>query len=314
MALAETRSAPFATVATGDRIMVELEDTLVEVDVDGGQGRVVEGSGVLGMVGVGRSVVFVDRSKAKVAEAGNRARPRVLGDADEVWSRHDGRSVWLVTVDEGEEHGDEKATLTPVDVAGGQRSAEAWTVDGQVVAASSRYVAVADYSARGSRVEVWDAERRAVVHRIPNGEVFELVGTTMVWQAFDRRALNTGAGVPPVGPVHVTDLVTGNDRTFTGPPGAGAGVVMVSPDRSKLAVLWNDDVTVLALDNLREVASVALSGNRFASSVTWSADGRRLWLSLDDVEGDGVLAVLDLATRRLEELPLRGVIYDVAAF
>jgi hypothetical protein len=297
---------------TGEAALVDIDaNTVTTREL---QPLELSGSAVANNLGApavvrGDRLVFHASERAWSAVLSDQAPPRELAPALLVLAAVDPRDVWLVVA------------------ADGRAAVQRWRADGsfsaEPVPLPVDWAPVAELDAglllrRGSRWLVWDPATGATVRESePDARPVAGHGRMVAW---------VGPCEVPLCSLHVTDVVTGEDRTvFLGVAQIDWGLGAFSPDGRHLAApafrtptreTWEPGFLVVDVAAGTAQFEAVSPRNGGSGQVTWSADSR--WLFVLEASGapDGDVRAYSPDERRTIDLrlPNRGSGYAMVAY
>lgn len=301
---------PLAARATGDRLVARSPGTLLEIDVDTGDIRLLWETLSMAWVARREWVAVVDRQSAyAVAVPGGRRHE--LGPADYAVAGDDPETVWLVR------GRDREFEAVEVDRAGVERGRAAGR-GGLVWAGADHIVSVPFSDVEGDTdLVVTDRSGRRRPHVIERARFLAARGTTMAWaESFSMEGPDPKPAV-----LHVLDLSTRVERILTSPQGPGVpAAAAFSPDGRSVAVTWSrfrpgtteSTVAVHASDTYQVTASSTQADSTLGLSPSWAPSGERVYFLADG--SPRRIKVLHVGDGTIEQVRLRGTFLDVAAF
>lgn len=293
---------PLAPVPTGARLVVLGGEGAVVVDIDGGVTRTLV-RGVVSNVAVGRTHAAWVQGFGQAFIAPLAGGPEVrVGRADAVWSTGDD-TFWL------DEAGDGGSELRLVDATGRQLRAPL-RISGHVVGASGAFVVTTPRDPPD--LHIWDAERGTVVRIIRSVHArTAAAGLLVSYRAVPRGPDSGDADIPS--DFSVTRLDTGATVRLAGGDDLRAWRTAVSADGRNVALAEDDRVVIVATDTGRPVDAFTVPTGS-AGALTWSADGRFVFVNVTDGSSSAPITAYEVATRGLHRLDVSGELYDLAAF
>jgi len=276
---------PVGAVSGTGATLVFAYATLRIIDVDWGATRQLPlpaplgGSSDLSMVRLGRAFVLNRGDRAWLYRPGVQRPPLDLGPSLRLLPGPSSNRAWIWSESCAVVNPvcpDANGTVRLIDAGGRSLGAPIalpvdanWFPTGQSL--SSGIVLAVAYGPGPNGVEIWNPMSDSIVRSLPDN-VFVASG--------DWIASSEEAGCLPRCSVAITDLKTGARRTIALPIGLNvSGPGAVSPDGSRLALLGNSEVVVVALRTDR--AGILQGPGRDLSSsngppmISWSSTG---WL------------------------------------
>jgi hypothetical protein len=235
---------------TGATLVYAFKDLRV-ISADSGRSRILSlpapygGSGDLGMVSVGNSLVLNRGNTAWLYPAGIDGAPTDLGPSEGVFSGPSRNEAWIWSqpcipiIGCSNYNAPQMGSVHLIDSQGRQIGAAkslpgdaGWYPTGPAGTAGivlSELPPYGDVSPNANEEEVWNPVTGQVIHRFANAAVIGVGGNSVVWESTGRCATRCS--------VHVLDVQTGSDRAVRLPPGVTTtGDAAISPDGSTIAI------------------------------------------------------------------------------
>ena len=233
---------------TGATLVYGFNDLRV-IDADSGASRGLPlpapsgGSGDLGMVSIGHSLLLNRGNTAWLYAPGIDGVPTDLGPSDGVFSGPSGSEAWIWSqpcapiLGCTNYNAPRMGSVQLIDSTGRELGGPVplpgdtgWYPMGFASTAGIVLAELPAYGDHSNNEEIWNPLTSQVVRVFAGSHVIGARGNQIVWQV---AAPNCTAGCP----VHVLDVRTGHDRTVALPRGVAAtGDVAISPDGSTIAV------------------------------------------------------------------------------